>query len=169
MKAFDVVTATISSAERGLPRRGRQLLGRVAQTLFRRAVLMALALSPRGFVSNDRLRLCTLSARLRLEWQTRDVHPWDDDLPGDRQATRFCEQTLLDTETALVQCFEMLPQIEAIDLRVLEPREPNRLLLAGTVERGDVMTALALSSPAMRLRMLGVQCQIRDGRLEPIE
>ncbi len=68
-----------------------------------------------------------------------------------------------------MRCFAMLPQIEAIELRVLEPWEPNRLLLAGTVERMDVVTARALSSPAMRLRMLGVRCQIRDGRLEPIE
>ncbi len=145
------------------------MLAHVAHVLFRRAVLMALALGPRGFITNDRLRLSRLSARLWLEWRTRDLHPWDDDLPVDRRAALFCEQTLRDTDAALLRCFETLPHVEAIDLRVLEPREPHRLLLAGMVAREDVMAARALSSPGMRLRMVGVRCHVRDGRLQPIE
>ena len=135
----------------------------------RRMVARALDLTPRGFVPNDVLILETLSARLRLEWRTRDLHPWDRDLPSRRRDERFRDQTLVDTDKAIERLFRILPEIDAIDVRVLESRAPNRLLLAGIVARDDLVATRAITSPEMRLRMMGIRCETRDGRLEPLD
>ena len=152
-----------------MPRRVRTLIAYVARALFRRGVTIALTPRPRGFVPNDGLRLRKLSARLHLEWRTRDLHPWDERLPAARRAERFREQTLHDTDSAIARCFEMLPEVETIDIRVLAPRAPDRLLLAGTVTRADIAALRRVASPGMRLRMLGVRCRLEDGRLEPLD
>jgi hypothetical protein len=120
-------------------------------------------------IPRDVLCLSKLSAQLRVEWRTRDVHPWDRALPPERRATLFREQTLQDTDAAILRVFALLPDVDAIEVRVLEPHAPNRLILAGTVIREDVLAASALSSPGMRLRMMGVRCRMRDGHLEPLE
>jgi hypothetical protein len=122
----------------------------------RRMVTRALALTPRGFVPDDVLILNELSARLRLEWRTRDLHPWDRDLPESRRAERFRDQTLSDTDAAIERLFRILPEMDVIAIRVREPRAPNRLILAGTVTREDLVATRALSSPGMRLKMMGV-------------
>jgi hypothetical protein len=119
-------------------------------------VRKALALTPRGFVPHDVLVLGQLSARLRVEWRARDLHPWDRDLPVERRAMVLREQALRDTDAAILRLFQLLPEMDAIDIRVLEPREPHRLLLAGTVTRADVLATRSIVSPGMRLRMMGV-------------
>jgi len=144
-------------------------LGRLARARFRRAVTKALALAPRGFVWRDVLHLSGLSARLQVEWRTRDIHPWDRDMPPGRRGELFRDQAVRDTEAAILRLFDLLPDIDAIDVRVLEPHAPNRLILAGTVVRADALAAQALSSPAMRLAMMGVRCRTTDGRLEPLD
>jgi hypothetical protein len=134
----------------------------------RRMISKALALTPRGFVPNDVLIVGDLSARLRLEWRTRDLHPWDRDLPPSRRAQRFRDQTLVDTDAAIERLFRILPEMDSVDIRVLEPDAPNRLLLAGTVAREDLLATRAIASPGMRLRMMGIRCDTRHGRLEPL-
>src|SRR5262249_6297608 len=125
----------------------RDVVMRLAERGLRRLVTKALALTPRGFVPRDVLRLTSLSGQLQVEWQTRDIHPWDRILPAARQAVMFREQTLHDTDAAVVRLFRMLPEIDVMDVRVLEPHFPDRLLLAGTVGREDVIAAQSLSSP----------------------
>jgi len=94
-----------------------------------------------------------------MEWRARDVHPLHRDLPTERQAALFREQTLLDTDAAIARSFQLLPDVAAIEIRVLEPHAPERVLLAGTVDRHDALASRSLSSPGMRLNMMGVQCQ----------
>jgi hypothetical protein len=131
-------------------------LSRVSAGRLRRVVRKALALTPRGFVPHDVLVLGELSARLRVEWRARDLHPWDRDLPAERRTVVLRDQALRDTDAAILRLFHLLPEMDAIDIRVLEPREPHRLLLAGTVTRADVLATRSIASPGMRLRMMGV-------------
>lgn len=118
--------------------------------------MKALTLTPRGFVPNDVLVLTKLSGQLQVEWLARDLHPWDRARQPDGRAELFREQTVRDTDKGIVRFFDLLPDIEAIDVRVCAPRTPHTLLLAGTVSRQDALTTRSLSSPEMRLRMMGV-------------
>jgi len=141
----------------------------MARIGLRQVATGALALAPRGFVPRDVFLLRRLSAQLRVEWYTRDIHPWDRRLPVDEQEELFSLQTLHDTDAAIVRFFDLVPEIEELDLRVLEPHPPNRLILAGVVARADAHATRTLSSPAMRLKMMGIRCQLDDGRLAPLE
>src|SRR5262249_22798843 len=135
----------------------------------RRLTAAALALAPRGFAPRDVPRLRKLSAQLRVEWCTRDIHPWDRSLPVDQQTERLRLQTLHDTDAAIVRFFDLLPEIERTDLRVVEPRAPNRLSLAGVAARAAARATRHLLSPAMRLKMMGDRVRLDAGRLAPLD
>jgi hypothetical protein len=137
----------------------RELVTRLTRGRLRRTVERALALTPRGFVPHDILRLRRLSAQLKIEWRARDLHPWDRELSADRQAALFREQALVDTDAAIARSFNLLPEVTAIEVRVLEPYAPERVILTGTVGRHDAQASRSLSSPRMRLTMMGVRCR----------
>lgn len=63
----------------------------------RRRVIKALALNQRGEARRDGLALNYFRDRLEIEWQARNIHPWDRDLPPARVARLFAEQCLDDT------------------------------------------------------------------------
>jgi len=136
------------------------LWARICLRGLRRSVVKALALAPRGFVPHDVLVLNGLSARLKLEWRTRDVHPWDRELSPERSSERFREQALEDTDAAIARCFELLPEVEEIEFRVLAPHAPDTVVLRGTVARGDAAAVRAIASPRMRLELMGVCCRL---------
>ena len=135
-----------------------------ARRRFRRIVAKALTLTPRGFVPNDVLVLTKLSGQLQVEWLARDVYPWDRDPQSVRGARLFREQTLRDTNAGIVRLFDVLPEIDVIDVRICAPRPPNRLILAGTVSRQDVLANREISSPEMRLRMMGLHWVLNEAR-----
>ena len=126
----------------------------------RRAVTKALSLAPRGFVARDVLVLSAISARLRLEWRTRDLHPWDRHLSAARRTELLRQQALADTDAAIVCCFRLLPEVEEIEIRVLAPGPSAAVILEGTVVRGDVAAVRAIASPRMRLELMGVRCHL---------
>jgi len=136
---------------------------------FRRMVTKALAVGSRGFIANDVLLLSKLSTQVQVEWRTRDVHPWDRNVPPDQRADLFREQTLHDTDAAILRFFQLLPDLDAIEIRVLEPHAPNRLILAGAVARRDAMATRSLSSPGMRLKTMGIKFRTNGGHLEPLD
>lgn len=153
----------------GLARSLRAFITRArAPAYLRRGVTRALTLRPRGFVANDALRLERLSACLEVEWRTRVVHPWDEQLPPERRARVLCEQTLHDTEEAILGLFRLLPEVERISIRVRGCESPHETFLAGTVAREDVRATNALRSPGMRLRMMGVRWNTAGGALQPL-
>jgi hypothetical protein len=152
-----------------IPRPLRAFTAYLAASPLRRLVRKALALTPRGFVSRDVLLLCDFSARLRVEWRTRDVHPWDESLPVGRRSELFRDQAFSDTDAAIVRLFRFLPDIDEIEVQVLAPRLPNRTILAGTVTRRDADAARSLVSPGMRLRLMGIRCRLEGGRLAPLD
>jgi hypothetical protein len=125
-----------------------------------------------------------------LEWWARCVHPWDSDLSPVRQSELFSQQALLDTEAALIRLFRRLPDIHHIAFRVLDPLARHRfppvdtkegddeavespefgvrVILAGNVERQDVIPARHSQSIKMRLMMMGVRFLLVGGHLEPL-
>jgi hypothetical protein len=69
----------------------------------------------------------------------------------------FAEQALADTEAAVFRLFEILPEVDVIDLNVLDP-ESEILIAAGTVHRSDIAaTRPYLLSVGIRLREIGIE------------
>jgi len=154
----------------------------------------ALSLAPRGGVRDDGLRLVKLrqlsGQETSLEWWARCIHPWDSDLSPLRQSELFSQQALLDTEAALIRLFRRLPGIDHIAFRVLDPVARNgfaavdtkegadgavespefgvRVILAGNVERKDLIPARHSQSIKMRLMMMGVRFLLVGGQLEAL-
>ena len=131
-------------------------LHRLRVRRYRRRIEHALALTDRGEVRTDGLRLNRICNRLEIESRARDIHPWDRDLPLERRARVFVEQSLADTEAAISRLFVSLPQVDVIDLTVLEPAS-KATMIAGTVHRSDLENNRRLLSVKMRLRELGLR------------
>jgi hypothetical protein len=142
---------------------GRKWRAEWARRRLRKRVARALTMAPRGGVANDGTSLRTVSLSLEVEWYARDLHPWDRDLPVERRAELFSAELMADTVVALRQLFERLADIDAIQIRVLEPTEPHKTVLAGTVCRDDLIATQGCRSPAMSLKLLGVQQRVTDG------
>jgi hypothetical protein len=53
--------------------------------------------------------------------------------------------------------FQRLPEIDVIEIRVLDTQDPRKIMLAGVVTREDALDADLFSSPKMRLKMMGIQ------------
>jgi hypothetical protein len=139
----------------------RLLMKKLIPSLMRRGIRSlvnrSLALRPRGGVVNDRLVLHRLSGQLQLEWHARAVHPWDRDLPICRQVEAYFEQAVADTDFAIRRIFQRLPEIDVIEIRVLDTQDPTKIMLAGVVTREDALTPDQPYSPKMRLKMMGIQ------------
>ena len=133
----------------------RQLNRRLNSRMFRRVVGRSLALHHRGEVRPDGLTLLTLRNRLEIRWRARPVHPWDADLSLEDRSTLFYDQMLSDTEAVILRLFHSLPQIDAIDLTVVDPGSESAIL-EGRVQRSELDGARNLRSIRMRLRELGV-------------
>jgi hypothetical protein len=144
-----------------------------SESVLQRMARKALKLAPRGGVRGDVLILNKLSLvaddELRLEWWAREAHPWDRDLPSLRQSELFCQQALRDTEAALRRLFQMIPYVEQIDFQVLERNVSNPVILAGNVERTDVIAASYSPSIKMRMITMGVRFLMVGGHLEPLD
>ena len=135
----------------------RTLIPSLMRRGIRSLVNRSLALRPRGGVVKDRLVLHKLSGQLQLEWHARAVHPWDRDLPASRQVEAYFEQAVADTDLAIPRIFQRLPEIDVIEIRVLDAQDPTKIMLAGVVTREDALSANLCHSPKMRLKMMGIQ------------
>ena len=124
---------------------------------YHRRIKQALALHLRGEARNDGLTVDNVCSHLEIRWRARDIHPWDRHLAKYEKEVMFAEQVLLDTEAAVFRLFENLPEVDVLELRVLEP-ESETLIAAGIVHRSDISTTRChLLSVGMRLREIGVQ------------
>ncbi|SRR5579871_2542555 len=122
---------------------------------YRRRVEQALKLEQRGGVREDGLNLGDLQHRLEVRWHTRNVHPWDRHLPSEERRVRFIEQALHDTEAAITRLFESVPEVDVIDMKVMEPGSDS-ILLSGEVRRYDFQHVRPSPSVRMRLSEMGV-------------
>lgn len=96
-----------------------------------------------------------LQHRLQVRWHARDIHPWDRHLSREEKHAAFIEQALKDTEAAIARLFEAVPEVDVIDLSVMQP-ESDVTLLSGEVHRSDFQTARPSPSVRMRLTEIGV-------------
>jgi hypothetical protein len=103
---------------------------------------------------------------VRVEWFARDVHPWDSDLPEKRKAELFAQQCLEDVDAAIPRLFDQLPEIDVLEIEVLERSSKNKII-GGVVHRSDLATQVG-SSLGMRLKTIGINYRCEDLRLEPI-
>jgi hypothetical protein len=123
---------------------------------YRRRIKRALALHLRGEARRDGLTVDSVSSRLEIRWRARDIHPWDRHLPKYEREVMFAEQALTDTEAAVARLFERFPEVDVIELSVLEPKSET-LIAAGTVHRSDLNADRPrLLSVGMRLREVGI-------------
>jgi hypothetical protein len=132
---------------------------RFFQPSVQRTVKRALALKPRGAVPHDVLILNSMNVSghsLQVEWRARDVHPWDRHLPLSEQADLFSALALEDTNEAIVRLFKRLPDIERIQLQVLNPMASGGVILSGVVDRETALDSEPPPSLRWRLIMLGV-------------
>jgi hypothetical protein len=130
-------------------------LDRFLHYRYRSRIAHVLKQAGRGEVRCDGLRLQKLSGRLEIQWQARDVHPWDRDDPAEKRAPAFVQQALADTESVISKLFETLPEVDVIDLKVIEPGSAGTII-EGTVERSAWSEKQPLRSVKMRLKGLGV-------------
>ncbi|MGD0118728.1 MAG: hypothetical protein ABSD30_11730 [Candidatus Binatus sp.] len=145
----------------------RKQKARLRARWLRGSIDKALRLS-RYEVRGDRLMLEGRSFRLAVTWRARHIHPWDYDLPPDTKELKLVDQTFADTFAALDRLFTALPEVDVIDIRVMEPDSRSHgTLLKGIVSREDFKT-YQMPSPTMRLRLLGINYNLVNSRLEPI-
>jgi hypothetical protein len=130
------------------------------------SVQSALALNRHGEFRPDGLSPINPVLRLQLKWHARGIHPWDSDLSLNKAIPRFVEQTLLDADAGIRRLFELLPEIEAVDLRVLETNS-DKTIMAGTIDRKE-FEAYRAASVGMRLRMAGVNYRLVNSYFEPV-
>ena len=105
---------------------------------------------------------------LDVEWRADGLHPWDRDLPEERQTQLFAARLLDDTVMRVRLLFCALPDVDTVRIKVLEPRPRGGALLEGTISRARLHDCETCRSAAMCLKLLGVAFQLRDGRLEPM-
>ncbi len=145
----------------------RKLSASLQARWLRRSIDTALALNrtevrPDGLCSEGR------DFRLGITWRARNVHPWESELAADRKARRLVEQTFSDTHAALERLFIALPEVDVIDLRVLEADTTKHgIVMTGSISRREFETC-RVTSIAMRLRLLGVNYNLVNSRLEPL-
>ncbi len=132
----------------------------------KRRVAHALALTPRGAVPHDALVIKHLAVGLQIEWFARDTHPWDRDLPDSRRAELFAQQCLEDVDAAIPRLFDRLPEVDVLEIGVLERSSQNRII-GGVVHRSNLAEHTD-SSLGMRLKAIGVNYRRTDLRLEPM-
>lgn len=147
----------------------RRLLCKIDGLRYRHGIKQALALNLRGEVRKDGLTLSKAGTSLAIEWYARDIHPWDRDrnLSPEEREHLFLQQCLADTEDAISRLFAELPQVDDIEVRVLEPAS-KATIIAGSVSRSHLERRDHLSV-GMRLRLSGVTFRLSGWHLETLE
>jgi hypothetical protein len=131
----------------------------------RRKIHRALALQKRGEARTDGLMLQSAFTRLGVTWSARDIHPWDREDPPNRKAALFVKHSLADTETAIKRLFKELPEIDVIEVNVLENGSGN-VIIAGTVRRSSLDKTA--NSVRMRLMNSGIRFSLVGSHFEPL-
>src|SRR3984957_20813897 len=118
---------------------------------YKKKVEGALALQRRGEGRRDGLILETVCNSMEVRWRARRMHPWDRNLPSGERELAFQQQTLADIEAAIVRLFEGLPQIDVLQVCVLEPKSET-VIAAGAGHRSALAEGGDLSSRGRRRR-----------------
>ena len=85
---------------------------------------------------------------------------------GRSSGAKLARQCLSDTEAVLERLFEKCPDVDVIELSVIEPNpDGNRRVLFGSVRRDEFAQWHPLSTD-MRLRLVGLHYRMVDEELE---
>lgn len=133
----------------------------------KRKVQSALALQSAGEARSDGLVLQRMQARLELEWQARDIHPWDRSAPSGRHNSLFVKQCLADAAAVLARLFERLPHVESIEVRIVHPHSKSAIM-EGLVRRSSLSMKRPLSD-RMWLGYLGLRFYLSGDRFLPLD
>lgn len=76
------------------------------------------------------------------------------------------QQCLADVDAAISRLFATLPEVDEIELRVLDPASGDPIL-AGTVSRAEVAAATA-GSIGMKLKSLGLVYRLANWQFESL-
>ena len=144
----------------------KKFVAYLAQQRLRRKVIGALEVNRRAGVRNDGLSLRSMRNRLEVEWQAREIHPWDQGLAPERSAQRFVQQCLEDVDAAISRLFATLPDTDEIVLRVLDPASGDPIV-TGTVSRAEASAATA-GSVGMKLKSLGLVYRLANWQFESL-
>jgi hypothetical protein len=147
-------------------REAKRFVTYLAQQRLRRKVIGALEVNRRAGVRNDGLSLTSMRNRLEVEWQAREIHPWDQGLLPERTAQKFAQQCLEDVDAAISRLFATLPDTDEIVLRVLDPTSGDPIVV-GTVTRAEAGAASA-GSVGMKLKSLGLVYRLVNWQFEPL-
>jgi len=120
----------------------------------------------RGEARRDGLKLKSMNTRLEIEWYARDIHPWDRDDSQEKRSALFVRGSLDDTDAAITRLFQTLPEIDVIELTVLQ-QHSECTIMAGTVNRSAVAPDSRLSA-GMRLWQRGIKYHSDGFRFEPL-
>jgi hypothetical protein len=131
-----------------------------------RSVTRALSLKPRGAVAHDVLTMSKLSGQIQVEWVARDIHPWDRDQPEEEKSQLFLQQCLGDVDVAIARLFYALPEIDAIEIRVMHPMTKSKLI-EGTVNRATLLSSSG-APIAVKLSAMGLHFRRSNGGFEPL-
>jgi hypothetical protein len=97
---------------------------------FARRVIKVLQRRPREAVPHDQCSLDGISIQLNVTWQARGVHPWDRDLPRERQANLCIPAGVLDDTLFMVRSgLRRTVEIDTLRICVLEPSESQESFL----------------------------------------
>jgi hypothetical protein len=126
----------------------------VAGGVISQMVSRSLSVKRRGAIGHDGMVVRNLSARLRVQLLARRNHPWDRDRPANERTELFVQQCLEDVSTAIPNLFRSMPEIDEMEILVLDPRGKT-VIISGIVKRSDALTPNFLS-PGMKLRAMGL-------------
>lgn len=132
-------------------------LRKVQLRIYEHSIDAALALHRRNEVRSDGLTLESACSRLQICWHARNLHPWDSGLSPEHKESAFIQQAMEDTEAAVLRILERRPEVDEIEVKVLDPHS-GVLLASGTVRR-PALNAEGLRSPSVRMRLgeLGIR------------
>ena len=116
------------------------------------------------------LRLQIQGERAEVEWLARSSDEWDANLPWRVREQNFSLQALQDAIALREMLFELLPDVHEAEFRAFRQSacEPPRMIIFGRVIR-EAPDVLRVTSPAMRAKLYGLQFQLHDGVLGPLE
>ena len=145
------------------------ILGKIGGHLYRRSIAKSLALHDRCEARGDGLTLGRVQTRLKIEWHARGIHPWDRGRhPSQAEMERqYAQQCLSDTESAIAGIFARLPQVDTIEVTVLD-QSSGAPILAGTVFRSALEKNKKLSV-GMRLVLSGLTFRISGCNLDALD
>jgi len=116
------------------------------------------------------LRLQLWRETAECDWMARSWDTWDGALPRGERDRRASFQALQDAIAIREMLFDVLPDVEAAELRCFRQSacEPPELIILGMMTR-EAVPMQKVTSPVMRAKLYGFRFFLDDGVLKRME